>query len=309
MKNLITAMVLMAGLVVAFQSAKAQFTADNLYMGFENQAHGGTKDYIINLGPASGIVGGSSVVPLSSDFSTTNFNSVLGSSSSLFGGVVGGNAAASPTSDLYLTLLRTSNIGNPSVAGSTLSGTATRAQDSEAVNDLSTLNVSLTSGTGVLDTSKTWESDVEPANANSSFFGVIGINPDSAISKTKVLYEDLWYTTSSKQGISGAEPFIYMGYFTLDLTDGTPKLNFTPKNAPASLTPPVIELISKTGNTVTVISSNAVPTYTYQLQYTASLSPTNWANAGSAVTAGTTIVTNSDTGATDTQRFYRVQAQ
>jgi hypothetical protein len=214
---------------LASQSAKAQFTADDLYMGFENQVGGGSADYIINLGAASGIVGGSLVVPLSSDFSMANFNSVLGSSSSMFGGVVGGNAAASPTSDMYLTLLRTSNIGNPSVAGSTLSGTATRSQDSEAVNDLSTLNVSLTPG-GTLDSTKTWESDVEPNNAPQSFLGVTGINPDSSVNTSSVLYEDLWYTTSSTQ--TGGKLFTYMGYFTLDLTGGSPSLTFTPQAAP-----------------------------------------------------------------------------
>jgi hypothetical protein len=230
MKKITSTAIFLAGAILASQSAKAQFTADDLYMGFENQVGGGSADYIINLGSASGIVGGSSVVDFSSDFSLANFNSVLGSSSSMFGGVVGGNAAASPTSDMYLTLLRTGNIGNPSVAGSTLNGTATRTQDSAAVNDLSTLNVSLTSGVGTLDTSKTWESDVEPDNVPQSFYGVVGINPDSSVSTSSVLYEDLWYTTSSTQ--TGGKPFTYMGYFTLDLTGGSSSLTFTPQAAP-----------------------------------------------------------------------------
>ena len=56
-----------------------------------------------------------------------------------------------------------------------------------------------------------------------------------------------------------------------------------------------------------MVSSNAVPTYNYQLQYTTSLNPTNWINVGSSLVAGGTMVTNTDTTATGSQRFYRVQ--
>lgn len=224
MKKLTSAALLVGAALVACQSASAQFTADDLYLGFQNQAGGGTEDYIINLGAASGIVGQSSVVNLSSDFSLSDFDAVLGTSTSLFGGVVGGSAAANPTSDVYLTQLRSGGAGTPSVAGSSVSATFTRSLDNQTISPLSNLNAPA-AGTGILDTSKTWEGYVEPTFTTQSFYGNSGINPDSAVSPSSVLYEDLWYT--SKSTISGSAGFTYEGYFTLDLTGSQPLLTFT----------------------------------------------------------------------------------
>lgn len=303
-----------AGVMMASQSAWGQtFVADDLYFGFENQAGGGKEDYIINLGPASGIVGGSSVLTFSSDVSQTYINVVLGASSKLMGGVVGANGGGNPTSDFYVTQLRTSNIGNPAVAGSTLTATMTRTQDSSTASALSNLGGPPETlpgpGGGLLDTNKTWETYVEPNSSGSpqSELSISGINPDSSITKTAVLYEDLWHTTSSS--LTGGKPFTYEGYFTLNLTGSSPALTFTPINATVSLQQPVIKSINVTGSTATLISTNAVATHTYQLQYTASLSPVSWQNVGSAVTANGATVTNTDTTATATQRFYQIQAQ
>lgn len=308
-KNL--TLVIIGGIAAcASSSAFAQAQTDYLYMGFQNQTGGGSADYIINLGPSTNIVGGSTVVTLSSDFSYNFFTNVLSHSSSMYGGVVGGNSAANPTAEVYMTLLRTNNIGNPAVAGSILSGTATRTQDTLAIGALSTLNVPSTTGAGILDSNKTWEADVEPANNNSTFYGNVGINPDSAVNTTTVLYEDLWYTTDSQQGTAHAQPFTYEGYFTLNLTGSTPVLTFTPLNAPAQFTQrPTITSIVKSGTTVTVISINAVATHQYQLQFSSGLSPASWSNIGSPVTASTTTVTNTDTSEMNTQGFYQIQAQ
>jgi hypothetical protein len=303
MRNLTTTALLISGAILASQSAFGQIVANNLYLGFQNQAGGGTEDYIINLGAASGIVGGSSVVNLSGYFSLSDFNAVLGTSSSLFGGVIG--AASGNTADVYLTQPRSGGAGTPSVAGSSVTGQLSRTQDDTAYNQLATL-FSPAAGTGGLDTSKSWENLVDPANGTGTFPSNTGYNPDSTVNPATVLYEDLWYTTSSS--FTGTKPFTYVGYFTLDLTGASPKLTFTPTNAPASLTPPIIVSVRKTGSTVTVVSSNAVPTFNYQLQYTASLSPTNWINVGSALVAGSTMMTNTDSTATGSQRFYRVQA-
>ncbi len=49
----------------------------------------------------------------------------------------------------------------------------------------------------MLDTSKSWENYVEPANANGTFYGDTGINPDSPVGTNTVLYEDLWYVSNS----------------------------------------------------------------------------------------------------------------
>ncbi|HUA39332.1 MAG TPA: hypothetical protein VMA35_13150, partial [Candidatus Sulfopaludibacter sp.] len=77
MKKLTRAALVVGGAILTFQSAFAQpsFVQNDLYLGFQNSGGGGSADYIINLGPVSGIVGQSSVVDLSSDFSSSLFNS------------------------------------------------------------------------------------------------------------------------------------------------------------------------------------------------------------------------------------------
>ena len=192
-------------------------------MGFENQAGGGTADYLINLGPASGIVGSSSVVNLSSDFSLSNFKSVLGASSSyMFGGVVAASNGNPP--NLYATQLRSGGAGIPSVPGSTSPGTFYKGDILLGYSDLSQLFNLPAAGNGQLDTSKSWESYVEPANANGTFYGDMGFNPDSPVGTTTVLYEDLWYVSNNSQSVK--KPFTYVGYFTLNLTGGSPSLTF-----------------------------------------------------------------------------------
>lgn len=308
MKQLTTLALLIGGTILVSPSAFGQntFIANDLYMGFQNQAGNATADYIINLGPASGIVGGTSVVTLTSYFSLANFNAVLGASSSMFGGVVGGDQYNTP--DLYATQLRSGGAGNPAVPGSTMNSTPTRSTDGDAASTLSGMNAPA-EGTGILDTSKTWEAYVEPTFTSTSFYGTCNVNPDSAIGSGGVLYEDLWFTSNNK--LSGGNPWVYQGYFTLDLS-GAPKLTFTPKDAAPSLTSPAIASVQKAGNTVTVISSNAVPTHTYQLEYTTNLSltPISWNPvSGSSVVAGSTMVTNTDTSAMGSPRFYHVKAQ
>lgn len=228
MRKLTTAALLLGGAILASPSAYAQstFVPNDLYFGFQNAAGGGSADYIINLGAASGIVGQSSVVNLSPYFSVGDFFAVLGSSpNTLMGGVVGGLNGT--PADLYVTQLRTGNIGNPAVAGSTLNTVLKQSIDNTAVTVLSQLDAP-SAGTGILDASKTWETYVEPTANNTSFYGNIGINPDSAVSTTSVLYEDLYQTIDSgdARGSQG-NGFNYLGYFTLDLTGSSPSLTFT----------------------------------------------------------------------------------
>src|SRR5579859_2572387 len=308
MRNLTTAALLVSGALLASQSAFGQIVANDLYFGFQNQAGGGTQDYVINLGPAASLIGNSVVMDLSSDFSLSDFNAVLGSSSSMFGGVIGAASSSvnGGTGDVFVTQLRSGGAGTPSVAGSTVSQQLSRSSDNTTYGQLGTL-FSPAAGSGGLDTSKSWENLVDPANGNGTFQANTGLNPDSAVSLSSVLYEDLWETSSST--LTGTKPFTYLGYFTLDLTGASPKLTFTSTNVPASLTKPIIVSISKAGGTVTVVSSNSVPTHMYQLQSTSSLNPVSWSNVGSAQMAGTTMVTNTDTSATVSKQFYRVQGQ
>jgi hypothetical protein len=308
-KNLAAA-IAVAGAAMVSQPALAQvsFVPNDLYLGFQNQAGGGSADYIINLGPASGIVGGSSVVNLSSFFSKGNFNSsglVGTNSSTILGGVVGGSNGNTP-SDIYMTVLRTGGAGVPSVAGSPAPTGLTRGQDNTTYSAMAQIS-SPAAGAGTLDVSRSWESFVEPSLAGNSFYGVTGDNPDSSIGTNAVVYEDLYYTTNSS-GLGGAKPFVYEGYFTFNLTGNNASVTFTPQATPAQLTGPNILSIGKAANTVTLVWTT-VPPHTYQLQYTASLQPTNWINIGSGTIANTAFMTNTDPAATAAIRFYRVTAQ
>lgn len=285
--------------------AQSTFVANDLYFGFENQAGGGTEDYILNLGPAANIVGGTTVVDLSSLFSLSDFDAVLSGSTTMFGGVVGG-VQNSGTADVYLTQLRSGGAGIPSVPGSSISSTISRQAINNDISTLLPVNMP-GSGSGTLDTTKSWETYVEPNLANTAFYGASGFNPDSPVGPSTVLYEDLYYAVNGT--LSGHSPFVYQGYFTLDLTGSNPVLTFTPANASAPLTAPVIASVSKSGTTVTVVANNASPTHTYQLQYTTSLNSPSWNNVGSSQVASGATVTNTDTTATDPHRFYRVQGQ
>jgi hypothetical protein len=228
MKKLTRAALLVGGAILASHSAFGQAIGNDLYLGFQNQAGGGTEDYIINLGAASGIVGQSYVVNLSSDFSLSDFDAVLGTSSSMFGGAIGAantsTSGQANTADVFLTQLRSGGAGTPPVAGSSVSQQLSRAQDNTTFANLSTL-FSPAAGTGGLDAGKTWESLVDPANGTGSFQSNTGLNPDSAVGASTVLYEDLWETSNSS--LSGTKPFSYLGYFTLDLTGSNPSLTFT----------------------------------------------------------------------------------
>ena len=317
MRNLTTTAILVGGVILGSQSVFGQTyggpppLANDLVFGFQNQAGGGTEDYVINLGAAAGIIGKSTVVDMSSDFSLSDFNAVLNGSSSMQGGVIGAantsTSGQANTADVYLTQTR-SGVGSPKTPGSSVSEQLSRAQDNTTYANLGTL-FTPAAGSGGFDTSKTWENLVDPASGTGTFQSNTGLDPDSQVAPASVVYEDLWYTSSSV--ISGTKPFIYLGYFTLDLTGANPKLTFTSTNVPGSvLSAPKIISVSKTGSTVMVVSSNAASSHSYQLQYTTSLNaPVTWSNTGSAVVASGASVTNTDTAATGGRRFYRVSAQ
>ncbi len=223
MKNLASAAALILGAIVASQSAQAAATPNDLYFGFQNQAGGGSADYIINLGLVYNLTGSSSVVDLSSDFSLSDFTSagLQGTNStSIVGGVVGGSNGNNP-SDIFLTTLR-SGAGDSSMAGSSAPTGLTRGQDNAAYADLAQI-MSPVAGTGLLDSGKSWESSIEPTLSAGTFYGATGDNPDSQVGT--VLYEDLWGTSSSS--FTGSQPFTYEGYFTLDLSGSSPDLTFT----------------------------------------------------------------------------------
>ena len=203
-------------------------------MGFQNQAGGGSADYIVNLGPASSIVGQTSVVDFSLDFSLSDFDSVLNGSSSMYAGLIGADNGPDDTyPDIYVTQLRVGGAGgDPGVPGSLVTQQDGQTAENTAFSDLGDL-YSPNAGTGGLDTSKSWESLVDPANGTGTFQSNTGLNPDSLIGTSSVLYEDLWYNSdTSSRGTTG---FTYEGYFTLDFTGSNPGVTFTPVPEPAAL--------------------------------------------------------------------------
>ena len=226
---------LLASQSVFGQTATYSSTPNDLLFGFQNQAGGGTEDYIINLGSASSLID-NGPVNLSSDFSLSDFDAVLGSSSSVQGGVIGAASTSMSgipnTADVFLTQLRVGGPGVNTVPGSSVMATLSRSGDNLTFSDLSTLVSPAAGTTGVLDTSKSWESLVDPANNTGSFQSNTGLNPDSTISTSTVLYEDLWETSSSS--LTGAQDYTYEGYFTLDLTGVSAGLTFTPAPEPSS---------------------------------------------------------------------------
>jgi hypothetical protein len=222
MKLLTRTAALFVGALMASQAAHAQSTvvANDLYLGFENTAgNGSTADYIINLGSGNALVGSSTVVNLSSDFSLVSFDSTAlqgtNSSGVILGGVVGGSNAGNP-SDLFLT-------------DAVQPGALTRSQDNGAYSAFTQVN-GPAAGAGVLDSGKTWEAYVAPTLSTGSVYGETGINPDAMVGTSTVF--DLWETSSST--LSGAESFQYEGYFTLNLGGVSPDLTFTPVPEPSS---------------------------------------------------------------------------
>lgn len=218
MKLLTRTAALFVGALMASQAAHAQSTvvANDLYLGFENTAgNGSTADYIINLGSASSLINSSMpIVDLSGDFSLSAFDSMAlqgtNSAGVIMAGVVGGSDAGHP-SDLFLT-------------GPVAPGPLTRSQDNGAYTAFTQLNAPA-AGVGFLDAGKTWEAYVAPTLNTGSVYGQTGDNPDGLVSASGVLTEDLWETSNSS--ISGAQSFQYEGYFTLDLTGGSPVLTYT----------------------------------------------------------------------------------
>lgn len=308
MKKLTSRAILIAGVIAACQSVFGQVVPNDLYMGFQNSAGGGTADYIINLGPVSGITNGSSVVNLSSDFSLANYTSakLSGSSNAIIGGVVGGqNNDYVSTADIFVTLNRSGGSGIiPSYPGSTENGTETLSADCEAFNDLGPLDAPA-SGTGVLDTNKTWEAYVDNSGVlggSSSFYRQSGVDPDATVGS--VLYEDLWFTSTAYH-VNG---FTYLGYFTLNTVNGN--LTFTPSSGPVpQLTvQPIITSATQSGTTANVTWAS-VPTRTYQLQYTTNILNPTWVNVGSPTMASGSSMSEPDTGASVPFRFYRVTGQ
>jgi hypothetical protein len=226
MKQFTKAAILATGVVLGSQAAKASFTANDLYLGFSSA--NASADYLVDLGQPAGLgIGGSTPVYLSGDLSASLFNSSFASGPlGVNMGVVGGQNQFPSSYDLYATALRVGGPGDAAVAGSDLSGFSHSAVAIGSAEVTLTGNPFPTAGNGAVDPSKSWTANVAPTFTSSSFYGASGINPNSAIDSSNVLYEDLWNSTPNN-------PYTYLGYFTLDVSGADPILSFTPSTTVA----------------------------------------------------------------------------
>ena len=225
MTNFLKASMLAAAVGLISQSAQAAFTANDIYLGFNQTSAGG--DYLIDLGQASSVgVGGASVVNLSGNFSLSLFNSTFTSGfNGVSMGAVGGQNSFPSSYDLYTTTFRGGGAGNPNVAGSDLTGFS--HSQSTIANSVSALTAVAfpTSGNGSVDAGKSWGANVSPTFTAGSFYGASGVNPSSAFDGTGVLYEDLWRAAPGNS-------YTYLGFLTMDMGGGSPSLTFTPSVVP-----------------------------------------------------------------------------
>jgi hypothetical protein len=213
MKQLTKAGILAVSAALASQAAQAQFTANDLYLGFTQSS--ATSDYIIDLGQASSITGQSTVVDLTPDFSSSLFNTIFtGGATGVSMGVVGGNGTFGSI-DLYTTIAGSTPSTDTSGYGSSSGSLAT------AADRISTMSPDLpTAGNGLMETKKDWANDIAPTFTAQTYYGASGINPNSAIDSSGVITESLWQSTPGNG-------YVYLGYFTLD-TDTS--LTFTSVN-------------------------------------------------------------------------------
>lgn len=234
MKRFTSTGILVVGAALVSQLAQAQFTANDLYVGFTSPTT--TSDYYINLGPASALTGSFSVVDLSSDFNVGTFVSTFsllsgGSITNVSMGVIGGEATFPASYDLFATALRSGGPGNPAVAGSDLSGVSVNSSTiSTAVGTMTRLtDVFPAANGGAVDTNNLWTANIAPLVPTAeTFSGQTGINPDSTFDSSGILYEDLW------QAPTGDGPYDYLGYFTMNPGDSS--LTFTPAAVPEPTT-------------------------------------------------------------------------
>jgi hypothetical protein len=202
-----------AGVALVSQAAQAQFTANNLYLGLTQSS--ASSDYLINLGPASGITGSTSTVNLSGTFSLSLFNSIFtGGANGVNMGVFGGQNQFPSSYDLFMTAPTGTSLSSVSLSSTTIGF---------AEGSLTRITTFPASGSGFADSSKLWTANV-PTLAANDFFGASGVNPNVPIGNTGILNEGLWEATPSST--------TYLGSFKLDTTGASPSLTYTPAVVP-----------------------------------------------------------------------------
>jgi hypothetical protein len=228
-----------AGATLVAHGAQAAFTVNDLYLGFTQSA--ATSDLIIDLGQASSLIGGSSVLNLSGDLGgLTSFNSTFNNSpNGVSMAVVGGDATFGQFG-VFATQLRAGGAGTASVAGSSISLGHSSSQMSGGATVISGLASGglPSAGNSILDPNKSYSLSINVTTGANTFVGKTGVNPASVIDNTGVIYEDLWGATTTT-------PYTYEGYFTLDYNNDS--LNFTPASVAAVPEPSTYSLFTGAG--------------------------------------------------------------
>jgi hypothetical protein len=109
-----------------------------------------------------------------------------------------------------------------------------------------------------------------------------------------------WQTNEFVIAATGTNATLQFGFRDDPAYLGLDNVSVTP------LQPPYIDAITQTNSTAT-LRLNVLPEYLYQVQYTTNLSRQNWINIGSPALSTGYPWYVTDPGATDNQRFYRVQ--
>jgi hypothetical protein len=243
MKTLVSPNLLALALAaVLSQTARAQYTANDLILGFTQS--GAQNDYIIDLGNANTAVGanGSTLVDLSSLVNPATFNGTFagGLANGVAMGVVGGDQSLAGR-DVYITSLR-SAIGTPSVPGSTAPASLASTPMSSGVGDLATLVNGLQlspggSATPAQAAANSWSTLITSVTPP-SFEADTGRDPTGQATESAI-YEDLY------RGTPGAA-MTYLGYFTFDTTSGA-SFTFTPSTSTSIPEPSTCMLVAAAG--------------------------------------------------------------
>jgi hypothetical protein len=233
MKNSYKVALLAALGLASVSVAQAQFTINDLYLGFTQSS--ASSDLIIDLGQAGNLIGGTSQINLSADLGgLTAFNSTFNPSSTpgfvgsgVTMGILGANNTAG--SDGVFTSENRTATGNPiSQFGSVNISSKSHSQSSMAnsaavVNGIMSAEIpSLpTAGNLVTDPDKTMS--VALGSGTTSFYVKSGVTPTGVIGGSGVIEEDLW---SASQAAGSAGAYTYDGVFTFNY--GNDSLTFDP---------------------------------------------------------------------------------
>jgi hypothetical protein len=303
--NKLTKFALVAVVSASFsQVAQASFKTNDLYLGFNLSS--AQSDYIIDLGQATTAVGagGSTVVDLSTDFSLSTFNSIFtGGANGVNVAVVGGNNSAVTGYNIYATQIRVGGAGNPAVPGSSLAGTGHSSTQIGTAATTLTGNPWPVAGSGTNDGTKSYTTKVGPTVTAANFIGKCGVNPFGMFGSPAIVYLDLYYASPSVA-------YTYKGYFTLDLSTGTPHLTFTPSSS-ASTAPPAPTLTITQSGITNIISFGTTNGATYNLIYNTLSGLTSprstWPTLGSPIIGAGGVTNFTDTNVTS-GRVYSVTA-